>query len=84
MLRLIYRWRVPVIDALPHFERTQLVLVDVTQMKSAEQALAAERERLSVTLRAMSEAVVTIDQGGVIQFMNESGSRRCAFTFTFW
>jgi PAS domain S-box-containing protein len=43
-------------------------------MKSAEQALAAERERLSVTLRAMSEAVVTIDQGGVIQFMNDAAA----------
>ncbi|MGH7955979.1 MAG: PAS domain-containing hybrid sensor histidine kinase/response regulator, partial [Opitutaceae bacterium] len=74
LLRIIYRWRVPVIDGRPYFERTQLVLIDVTQMKSAEQALAAERERLSVTLRAMSEAVVTIDQGGVIQFMNDAAS----------
>ena len=74
LLRLIYRWRVPVIDGRPYFERTQLVLVDVTEMKSAEQALAAERERLSVTLRAMSEAVVTVDQGGVVQFMNDAAA----------
>jgi PAS domain S-box-containing protein len=74
LLRLIYRWRVPVIDGRPHFERTQLVLVDVTEMKSAEQALAAERERLSVTLRAMSESVVTIDESGVVQFMNDAAA----------
>jgi PAS domain S-box-containing protein len=74
LLRLIYRWRVPVIDGRPYFERTQLVLVDVTEMKSAEQALAAERERLSVTLRAMSEAVITIDQGSLIQFMNDAAA----------
>jgi PAS domain S-box-containing protein len=75
VLRLIYRWRVPLIDGLPHLDRTQLVLVDVTEIKSAEQALAAERERLSVTLRAMSEAVVTIDQGGVVQFMNDAAAQ---------
>jgi PAS domain S-box-containing protein len=74
LLRLIYRWHVPVIDGRPYIERTQLVLVDVTEMKSAEQALAAERERLSVTLRAMSEAVVTVDQSGVVQFMNDAAA----------
>jgi PAS domain S-box-containing protein len=73
-LRLIYHWRVPLIDGQPYHERTQLVLVDLTEVKSAEQALAAERERLTVTLRAMSEAVVTIDQGGVIQFMNDAAA----------
>ena len=66
--------RRPVIDGRPFYACTQLVLVDVTEMKSAEHALAAERERLSVTLRAMSEAVVTIDQGGVIQFMNDAAA----------
>ena len=73
-LRLIYRSRVPVIDSRPCFERTQLVLVDVTEMKSAEQALAAERERLSVTLSAMSEAVVTVDNEGAVQFMNDAAA----------
>jgi PAS domain S-box-containing protein len=75
VLRLIYRWRVPLIDGEPHYDRTQLVLVDVTEIKSAEQALAAERERLSVTLRAMSEAVVTIDQAGIVQFMNDAAAQ---------
>lgn len=75
VLRLIYRWRVPLIDGQPHLDRTQLVLVDVTDIKSAEQALAAERERLSVTLRAMSEAVVTIDQAGIVQFMNDAAAQ---------
>jgi PAS domain S-box-containing protein len=75
VLRLIFRWRVPLIDGEPHFDRTQLVLVDVTEIKSAEHALAAERERLSVTLRAMSEAVVTIDQAGIVQFMNDAAAQ---------
>jgi PAS domain S-box-containing protein len=73
-LRMIYHWRVPVIDGLPNYEHTQFVLVDVTEIKAAEQALASERERLSVTLRAMSEAVLTIDQTGIVQFMNEAAA----------
>jgi PAS domain S-box-containing protein len=50
------------------------VLVDLTERKAAEQALAAERERLSVTLRAMSEAVVTVDRSGVVRFMNDAAA----------
>ncbi len=74
LLRMVYHWRVPVMDGRPHYERTQFALIDVTEMKLAEQALAAERERLRVTLRAMSEAVVTIDQSSVVQFMNEAAA----------
>ena len=74
VLRVYYHWRVPRLDGRPLLERTQLVLIDVSEVKSAEMALAAERERLSVTLRAMSEAVVTIDQDGVVQFMNDAAS----------
>jgi PAS domain S-box-containing protein len=73
-LRLFCHWRVPVIEDRPYYERTQLTLVDLTEIKSAEQALAAERERLRVTLRAMSEAVVTVDQLGVVQFMNDAAA----------
>ena len=73
-LRVFYCWRVPVIDGKPHFERTQLALIDLTPIKSAEHALAAERERLSVTLRAMSEAVITVALDGTVQFMNEAAA----------
>ena len=73
-LRVFYHWRVPVIDGEPLFERTQFALIDLTAIKSTEQALAAERERLSVTLRAMSEAVITIAPGERVQFMNEAAS----------
>ncbi len=73
-LRVYYQWRVPVIDGRPFVERTQIALIDLTSVKTAEGALAAEREQLSVTLRAMSEAVLTIDQAGTVQFMNDAAS----------
>ena len=73
-LRVFYQWRVPLIEGRPFVERTQIALIDLTGRKTAERALAAEREQLSVTLRAMSEAVLTVDQAGVVQFMNEAAA----------
>jgi signal transduction histidine kinase len=50
------------------------VAVDITPQRGAEEALAAEKERLAVTLRAMSEAVITTDTNGIIQFMNPAAA----------
>ena len=72
-VRTIYqRWWVPVDGDRLVAERTQLAFVDLTEARSAEQALAAERERLSVTLRAMTESVITTDIAGAVLFMNEA------------
>jgi PAS domain S-box-containing protein len=46
------------------------VIVDATAPKRAEAELAAEKERLAVTLRAMTEAVITTDIEGCVQFLN--------------
>ncbi len=71
--RTIYqRWWVPVDGDRLLLERTQLAFVDLTQARSAESALAAERERLSVTLRAMKESVITTDTAGSVLFVNEA------------
>jgi PAS domain S-box-containing protein len=70
--RLHFHWWTPVIDGKPSYERTQLALLDLTEARSAERALAAERERLSVTLRAMAEGVITTDTDGLVQFMNDA------------
>lgn len=71
--RTVYqRWWVPVDGERQMIERTQLAFVDLTQVRSAESALAAERERLSVTLRAMTESVITTDTAGIVRFMNEA------------
>jgi PAS domain S-box-containing protein len=73
--RVYVRWWMPQIAGRPLGERTQLALVDITAGRAAETALAAERARLAVTLRAMTESVITIDPAGVVQFLNEAAGR---------
>ena len=46
------------------------VITDVSARREAEIALAAEKERLAVTLRAMTECVITADMAGCVQYMN--------------
>ena len=46
------------------------VITDVSDRREAETALAAEKERLAVTLRAMAEGVITTDPKGCILFIN--------------
>jgi PAS domain S-box-containing protein len=50
------------------------VAVDITPVRGAEEALAAEKERLAVTLQAMSESVITTDVDGLVLFMNPAAS----------
>lgn len=50
------------------------IITDITPQRGAEAALAAEKERLSVTLRAMSEAVITTGVDGIVQFMNPAAA----------
>ncbi len=51
------------------------IATDVTARRMAEMALATEKERLAVTLRAMDEGVITVDTHGVVQFMNLTAER---------
>jgi PAS domain S-box-containing protein len=54
------------------YNRLELVgvIVDVTALKRVEAELAAEKERLAVTLRAMAESVITTDIEGRVRFLN--------------
>jgi PAS domain S-box-containing protein len=70
--QFFYRWWMPPVDGRPGRLRSQTVMVDITEVRAAERALAAERERLRVTLGAMSEGVITVDPGGVIRFINDA------------
>lgn len=79
--RAYYRWWLPVRGGRLDLEWTQLVLVDLTDFKRTEAALAAERERLSVTLRAMAEGVVTTDMRGVVQFINHAAEELVGWAF---
>ncbi len=78
--RLFYRWWVPSFRGEPSYDLTQVVLVDVTGIKRTEEALATERERLAVTLRAMTEAVITTDVHGRVLFLNEAASELTGWT----
>jgi len=60
--------------------RVLVVLVDITDIRNAETALAAQRERLRVTLRAMAECLLTTDTAGVVQFMNDAAERLTGWT----
>lgn len=55
------------------------VATDITRQHEAEVALANEKERLAVTLRAMTEAVITTDVAGAVQYLNPA-----ATTLTQW
>jgi PAS domain S-box-containing protein len=70
--KLHSRWWIPLADGQPNYSQAQLALVDLTHLKSTEQALEQEQERLRVTLRAMAEGVVTVDTRGVVRFINEA------------
>ncbi len=70
--RVFYRWWVPSLGGKQSYAWTQVVLVDLTGIKRTEEALAAERERLAVTLRAMAEGVITTDMEGRVLFLNEA------------
>jgi PAS domain S-box-containing protein len=68
------RWWMEMRDGQLDLQQSVMVLVDVTKLKEAEGALAAEKERLAVTLRAMAEGVITTDVEGVVQFMNPAAA----------
>jgi len=73
--RVFYRWWMPPLDQSRPVSHTQIVLIDLTEIRTAEAELAAERERLRVTLRAMVEGLLTTDTEGIVQFMNEAAER---------
>ena len=50
------------------------VVVDITARRNAELALAAEKERLAVTLGSMTEGVITIDADGRVLFLNRAAA----------
>ncbi len=61
---------------IPIFEKGRVarlvtVIRDITERKRAEEALAAEKERLAVTLRSIGDGVITTDMAGKIVLINK-------------
>jgi PAS domain S-box-containing protein len=50
------------------------------QARRAEQALAAETERLAVTLRSIGDGVITTDLGGAVVLVNQTAERLTGWT----
>ena len=58
----------------------QGTIFDVTGRRRAKEALAAEKERLSVTLRSIADGVVSTDTQGVVELMNEAAEEMLGCT----
>ncbi len=71
---MMMRWWSGIGDDGLELQQSAMVFVDLTELKRAEADLAAEKERLAVTLRAMTEGVITTDVDGIVQFMNAAAS----------
>jgi PAS domain S-box-containing protein len=61
-------------------EVIQVVIQDITQRKLAEIALAAERERLAVTLRSIGDGVITTDTEGRVTLLNKVAEELTGWT----
>ncbi len=72
--QILLRWWIGHTAEGLDLQRSVVVLVDLTDLKRAEAALAAEKERLAVTLRAMAEGVITTDTEGRVQFLNPAAA----------
>jgi PAS domain S-box-containing protein len=64
------------VDLMWEGERALLVILrDVTDRRGAELALRREKERLSVTLDSIADAVIAVDSNGAVERMNQEASR---------
>jgi PAS domain S-box-containing protein len=56
------------------------IVKDITAMKRAEDALAAERERLAVTIQSIGDAVIATDERGVVMVLNRVAEELTGWT----
>jgi len=77
------RWEL--VSATPIFNKNgeviagYLAMNNITERKLAEEASAAEKERLAVTLRSIGDGVITTDMQGRIVIMNKVAEELCGW-----
>ncbi len=64
-------YNTPLIDATGQIVGVASLVLDVTGRKQAEDALAAEKERLAVTLRSIGDGVIATDTEGRVSMINK-------------
>ena len=64
-------YNTPLIDATGQIIGVASLVLDVTGRKHAEDALAAEKERLAVTLRSIGDGVIATDTEGRVSIINK-------------
>jgi PAS domain S-box-containing protein len=57
------------------------IAIDISGMKDSENALQAEKERLSVTLRSIGDGVITTDIEGRVVFLNKVAEELSGWTY---
>jgi PAS domain S-box-containing protein len=60
--------------------RVVVTVVDITERRQAEMALADEKERLAVTLASLAECVIATDVTGRVTLMNHAAERLTGWT----
>ncbi len=68
------------ISVYPSRDGISVFTKDITERKQAEEALAAEKERLAVTLRSIGDGVITTDTEGTIVLINKVAERLTGWT----
>ncbi|MFH1581617.1 MAG: response regulator [Pseudomonadota bacterium] len=70
----------PIKDDRGNMTGVVLVFRDITERRQAEKALAAEKERMAVTLRSIGDGVITTDTEGRIVLINKIGEDLSGWT----
>ncbi|GBE12000.1 blue-light-activated protein [bacterium BMS3Abin13] len=70
----------PFRDADDNLIGTVTSFQDITEQKRAMKELAAERERLSVTLRSIGDGVITTDLRGRVVMLNKVAEKLCGWS----
>lgn len=78
-LRWIWARTFPIKDEKGMIYRLAGIAEDITERKRAEEALAAEKERLAVTLGSIGDGVIATDVTGRVIFMNRTAEELCGW-----